>query len=190
MKQKLMIFLVFLSLIFLVACQKPSENKSEEISDHLTGKNAANIEEYHSVNLLQLTEYEKDIYNWFSQSHDDTILSELDPLTVSKLFLHAGTIEEFDTEYAFLVQEEIEILPTVYPVLWSKEEHLKFNQNRADQELDVFRRSDNLAVSYHNNGRNAVISWNNEDVEPLFLFTFRLVKNDEGIWKVEFLPMQ
>ncbi|WP_183108653.1 hypothetical protein [Thermohalobacter berrensis] len=53
-----------------------------------------------------------------------------------------------------------------------------------------------MKVKYSENKQEAIITWENNKVysntenEEDFVFTFRLIKNKEGIWKVCFLPMQ
>lgn len=113
----------------------------------------------------------------------------LQPLTVCKLYIHSGHIQDYETQYAFYIQDEMYLG-------WTKEEHMRgFSRKEKSQKKEEIMGAENLRVYYTQDSNKANITWTHGDEERdangnLFEYHFSLVKNKDGIWKVKFLPMQ
>lgn len=142
-----------------------------------------------SENLMELSETEEEIYNKFAQDYDESHLKGVKPLSICKLYLHAGQVQDYETEYELFIQDENYLG-------WSKEEHMEIPKEHRQKDWDMFEKTEDIQVSYSEDNQQAFISWivsddSNKDAdgEP-FRYSFSLAKNKEGIWKVCFLPMQ
>ena len=158
------------------------------------------------INLLELSDQERVMYDNFRLDYKETHLAGLQPISICKLYLHAMVIEDYETQYEFYIQHEKYLG-------WTKERHLKdiedyrnssFISEERKEEIaewnrELFRRAENIQVIYyhnHNSGLDeAVIKFISRIDEVIgteheeFPYNFILVKNQNGIWKVRFKPM-
>jgi hypothetical protein len=130
---------------------------------------------------FKLSEKESAAYNWFKLNHDRDNLKELTPLSIAKLYVQAGIDGDAETEYA---------LYTSRPdyVMWTKEEHLK---NAAASKVS----KEEILAAFQGLQNGEFIE--TSDFEGYIKFEnangmqgFRLIKDDDGIWKVGFMPIQ
>ncbi len=159
--------------------QEPTEFKPPEVTEEYV------VED---VNLQHLSKEEQFIYQEFTENLDDEGLKGLDPLTIAKLYFHAGMTGEYETEYELYIQDEDY-------VLWSKEEHIEIPEDHRKKEWDEISSNTNVTVTIWDDNR-ATLSWESNKEELIdadgdrFMYSFSLIKNSEGVWKVSFLPMQ
>lgn len=143
----------------------------------------SDIQSYETT--IELNDQLNAIYENYNQSHNDQLLSGLEPFDVFRLYMHATANEDHQTAYALYIKDDDWHLP-------SEEEY--FNDINSDKQSS--ERSSNLYKDLQT--VNKYIQMKDEDQEEaIILFTlehdlsFSLIKDKaKDIWKVPFLPMQ
>lgn len=138
-----------------------------------------------SINLLELSNNELDTYNKFKENYDEFILKDLSPLSICKLYLYSLKTKDYITEYELYTKDKDY-------VLWSKEEHMNIPEEHRLKDFDIFINAEKLEVNI--NEKTAYIIWDykkelDASAKP-FRVGFSLTKNKNGIWKVNFMPLQ
>ncbi|MBX0356809.1 RNA polymerase subunit sigma [Halobacillus sp. Nhm2S1] len=130
---------------------------------------------------FSLTEKEKESYENFSKNMDPAYLKGLTPISIAKLFVYADLMKDYDVHYA---------LYTTRPdhILWTKEE---------DDQIPEIDRGTKESILQTYNGiqdgefmiENDIHGWIKYDYEDGSR-GFSMVKDQSGIWKVSFMPIQ
>ncbi|HBH12942.1 MAG TPA: hypothetical protein DDX29_07490 [Clostridiales bacterium] len=136
--------------------------------------------------FMDLTDNELNAYNSFKESYNDMALTGLSPLSIMKLYLHAEKIKDYDTQYELYTRDEDQ-------VMWTKEEHLNIPESDRVKDFGIFEKATRRTVTI--NEGEAIVSWysthdSDEYNEDAWQYGFRLTMDDNGIWRVGFLPMQ
>lgn len=140
------------------------------------------------IDLLNLSTEELDVYNRYKSNYDEEELRGLEPLSVMKLYIHAGVEKDLETEWELYTNEENRFL-------WGKEYHISEFDGGVQINSSIFENAVNIRVNYIDDD-DVSISWEDKYLESYdsrgyyFRFSFGLVKSKDGIWKVTFLPMQ
>ncbi len=130
-----------------------------------------------------MTDDELRLYDSFKEEYNDEMLRAVEPFAIMKFYLHSGYLKDYETEYELYVEHEDSDMS------WTKEEHFNIPERDRMKDYGVFEEAYNVEVEIE--GNYAVIKWNSDyDNEENFKYGFSLVKNDDDIWKVSFIPMQ
>ncbi|MBV1757517.1 MAG: hypothetical protein KMY55_06695 [Dethiosulfatibacter sp.] len=136
--------------------------------------------------FMDLTDNELNSYNSFKEDYNDMALTGLSPLSIMKLYLHAEKIKDYDTQYELYTRDEDQ-------VMWTKEEHLSIPESDRVKDFGIFETATRRTITI--NEGEAIVSWySNHDSEAYnedsWQYDFRLTMDDNGIWRVGFIPMQ
>lgn len=139
------------------------------------------------LDLLGLSQEESDVYDRFKSTHNEEELRGLEPISVMKLYIHSGVEKDYETEWELYTKNDNQLG-------WDKDYHMSIPDSDRKTDYSVFKNALNMrceeGVQY------TVISWEGKywgeydgEGNP-FRYSFSLVKSEDGIWKVCFLPMQ
>lgn len=133
------------------------------------------------VEQLQLTEQELSAYETLKQSENRSVLKELSPMNIARLYWLAGIEGNFKLQYMFY---------TTQPewIMWSFEEQQTFppfDMNSFNEAVQLFK-DISLGEFIATSDKEGYISFVNQGNEA----AFQLLQNEEGIWEVAFMPMQ
>ncbi|SFA70949.1 MULTISPECIES: hypothetical protein [unclassified Bacillus (in: firmicutes)] len=132
-------------------------------------------------NEFELTNAERENYEWFKKDYDESNLKDLSPISVAKLYVQAKLDGDRETEYELYTSRSDHIL-------WTKEEHLSFPATDSGTKEQIL-----ADFSGIEEGKFIQTS----DIEGYVSFTnangemgCRMVKDENGVWKVGFMPTQ
>jgi hypothetical protein len=147
-------------LIFLVGCSNEKVTKTPKKEPVIT-----------------LTSEEREIYNKFSLDLKEEHLKNLSPLSIAKLYINAGLERKYEVEYALYTDRK-------NYVRWSKEDHMKFpDSDRLNKSIaETIYRGIEQATFKQKNDFEGTLIYNNKG--------FQLIKDEDGIWNVGFMPIQ
>lgn len=134
-------------------------------------------------NEFSLTDEERNAYEWFRLEQNEENLKGLSPISVAKLYIQAQLDEDYVTEYA---------LYTTRPdrVQWTLEEHLEFSKEplTEEQKKQIISQYKNIELG------EFIPSGENEGyISFMGIYGdmgFQMVKDESGVWKVSFMPIQ
>lgn len=129
-----------------------------------------------------LTEKEREAYENFKKDFDLTYLKDLEPISVAKLYVHAGFEKKYDVQYALYTDRE-------EYVRWSKEEDEQISEKDRgtdEQNTKVFANIDK-GVFKQINDFEGVIEYSPDEHSTT---SFHLIQNEDGVWQVSFMPIQ
>jgi hypothetical protein len=137
-------------------------------------------------------------YNRYKENYDDEVLRGLDPYEVMAIYLYANAIGDEEIQWELLMKSNNHHYPpkeewAEYP---STEENRQYwrkliegidriEQNFSDYENGAF--TDAVIFLYMSENYDTKYD---EDEDESLVHGFQLSKNDQGIWKVDFMPMQ
>ncbi len=135
---------------------------------------------------IELSEPLLDIYEQYTITHDDNLLTDLQPLDVFRLYYHAQHVDDQETLYALYKKGENIGIPDKETFLNEQDEVTKENEKQLYEKLKEVKYFRELYISNHETVINFAFS-----NEPTSDFGFRLVKDlTTNAWKVAWLPMQ
>ncbi|WP_233713601.1 hypothetical protein [Lederbergia citri] len=144
----------------------------------------ANSNEIISLPPFELTPDEEKAYNHFQSNLDLTYLEGLEPISIAKLYIKAGFDKKNDVQYA---------LYTDRPgyVQWSKEEDEKIPESDRGTNEQNFERYKNIDKGkfVQTSNYEGYIEYDSSD-NPEIKSGFKMIKNENGVWKVAFMPTQ
>jgi hypothetical protein len=131
---------------------------------------------------FELTKEESDAYGWFTLDHNRQYLKELSPISIAKLYVQAQLDKDYSTQYALYTSREDRRL-------WTLEEGL----DQSEKE-DLSREEILDSLGWITSGKfikedeiSGHIEYTDENGN---LKGFRMIMDEDGIWKVAFLPVQ
>ncbi|MET3698452.1 hypothetical protein SAMN05877753_10992 [Bacillus oleivorans] len=134
-------------------------------------------------NRFTLTEEERNAYEWFRLEQNIENLKGLSPISIAKLYIQAGLDEDYVTEYALYTTR-------LDRVQWSLEEHLEYSREPLTeaQKTEIISQYNNIEDGeFIQTGENeGYISFMGSHGE----MGFQMVKDESGVWKVSFMPIQ
>ncbi|MBS4196654.1 RNA polymerase subunit sigma [Bacillus sp. FJAT-49870] len=137
-----------------------------------------------SLPPFELTPDEEKAYNHFQSNLDLTYLEGLEPISIAKLYIKAGFDKKNDVQYA---------LYTDRPgyVQWSKEEDEKIPESDRGTNEQNFERYKNIDKGkfVQTSNYEGYIEYDSSD-NPEIKSGFKMIKNENGVWKVAFMPTQ
>lgn len=131
-----------------------------------------------------LYDFEQQVYDRFKLKHDVKELAGLEPISIAKMYAYASYHEDFDTVYALYTDRENHIL-------WSKEEDEQIplaDRGTSEQALQTFRNLEKGSFVQTGDYEGYIEFYPNGDHEEKSGFS--MIKNEDGIWQVAFLPVQ
>lgn len=131
-----------------------------------------------------LYDFEQQVYDKFKLNHDVKELAGLKPISIAKMYAYASYHEEFETAYALYTDRENHIL-------WSKEEDEQIplaDRGTSEQVLQTFRNLEKGSFVQTGDYEGYIEFYPNGDREEKSGFS--MIKNEDGIWQVAFLPVQ
>ncbi len=159
------ILMCVLSICLLSGCYK---TKNESLVD----------------NPFQLTKEEQRIYTDFQKDLNERHLINLELISVAKIYVQSELDENYDVTYALYTDRKDYIQ-------WSKEEDAKINKsNRATKKqlLEIFTNIDKGEFIQTGDYRGYIEYESSKDPESKN--GFQMVKDEDGIWNVGFMPIQ
>lgn len=133
------------------------------------------------VSEFTLTDAEKDTYERFKLAYDDNQLKELTPISIVKLYVQSKLDGNKEAEY------EMYTTRTDY-VLWTKEEHLSYPASDSGTKEQILADFSGVETGrfIQTSEIEGYVSFTNTNGE----MGCRMVKDENGIWKVAFMPTQ
>lgn len=209
-KTRILIVIVIVALLFMsIGCVKEWESEISELQssiDRLESNNEQLVtrvqgleSEIHKLNefvtlnayhedLTELSNYERVRFEEFRENYDDEALKRMSPISICKMYLYAGLIGDYETQYEFYASKERE-------EFWMKEEHLEIRDKDRHSAYDIFEDVYSLRINVKTEDKgSAKIKWNSrngyvDEFQGPWTYTFRMVQEDD-VWKVGFLPLQ
>jgi hypothetical protein len=171
---------VVLGAILLSAC---SVEKTEQIvkKDKTVEDKVIVDSSIGELNLFELSAKEEEVYINFQKDLDVKHLSGLEPVSIAKLYVKAGFDKNYDVQYALYTDRE-------GYVQWSKEEDIKIPETHRgtdEQKIKQFK-TINKGKFVQTSDYEGYIEYDSGEGTN----GFQMIKNEDGIWQVSFLPVQ
>jgi hypothetical protein len=131
--------------------------------------------------LFELTPKEKEVYKNFQRDLELKYLSDLEPISIAKLFVKAGYDKKYDVQYALYTDRE-------GYVQWSKEEDKNIHESdrsSSEQTIKSFGNIDKGTFVQTSDFEGYIQYHSGEETKG-----FQMIKNEDGVWQVSFLPIQ
>ena len=171
--------IAFLSgAILLTACSieknTPKENRPVEEQVNVDTVAA-------EFTLFELSHEENHAYNNFQQDFNLEHLRRLEPISVAKLYVRTIVDKKYDVQYALYTDRDNYIQ-------WSKEDDEKFPLSDRASSEQVVKQFKNLDKGefIQTNDFEGYIKYDSGEGKR----GFKMIKNEDGIWQVAFLPIQ
>lgn len=134
-----------------------------------------------SYDDLELNDKEREAYESFKQDYDPEVLKLMDPISIAKMYIQASIERDWETEYELYTKREDR-------VRWSKQEHKEIVEAEKTSPEKVKEAFSGLGAGTFNQTSNfeGYISFVNKNGEQ----GFQMVKDENGVWKVSFMPIQ
>ncbi|MFJ8064630.1 RNA polymerase subunit sigma [Psychrobacillus sp. NPDC096426] len=180
MINKCLCIVAVLGTILLSAC---SAEKTEQkvLEDKTVEEKVIADDSSSELSLFELSAKEAEVYSNFQKDLDLKHLSELEPISIAKLYVKAGFDKKYDVEYALYTDRE-------GYVQWSKEEDEKIPESHRGSEEQIIKQFKNI-----DKGTFVQTS----DYEGYIEYDlgertngFQMIKNVNGVWQVSFMPIQ
>ncbi|SES45726.1 RNA polymerase subunit sigma [Psychrobacillus sp. OK032] len=171
---------VVLGTILLSACsaekteQKSIEGKSVEDKVIVEGSSTA-------LSLFELTAKEEEAYINFQKDLNTIHLSELEPISIAKLYVKAGFDKKYDVEYALYTDREEYIQ-------WSKEVDEEIPESHRGSDEQIIKQFKNIdkGTFVQTSDYEGYIEYDLDEGTN----GFQMIKNEDGVWQVSFMPIQ
>ncbi|WP_409253910.1 DL-endopeptidase inhibitor IseA family protein [Bacillus sp. SCS-153A] len=162
---------------------KLDEQLPFSFGDNTEGSSQSKAAARTSVEEFTLTDIEQEAYDKFVLDFDEEHLRNLGPVSVAKLYVHAELENNPEAEYALYTDKE-------GYVRWTKEEHLEFENNSEEYSreeiLEAFNGIQDGEFLEREDGKSGYIKFYTANG----MMGFRMMKDDDGIWNVSFMPIQ
>lgn len=180
MINKYFFILVVLGTILLSACN--TEKTEQKVIEDKTDEDKVALDEpITELNLFELSAKEEVVYSNFQKDLDLIHLSELEPISIAKLYVKASFDKTYDVQYALYTDRE-------GYVQWSKEEDEKipeFDRGSEEQNIKQFKNIDK-GTFVQTSDYEGYIEYDSDEGTN----GFQMIKNEDGVWQVSFLPIQ
>ena len=148
-----------------------------------------------------LNNEEQEIYNQYRETKEETLLKDVSPVSIAKFYVQTELDNDAETQYALMEEYD----PESNMMGWSKEEHLAYakentlawSQEEGGEEKaksDLLDAMGNVGQGTfveqdHNSGYIKYMAYDSDTGREVEM-GFQLVRNEVGIWKVCFMPIQ
>jgi hypothetical protein len=161
---------------------KPEDSEKNEVKEDKTvGDNEIVNNSTTEYNLIELSAKEEEVYRNFQVDVNLKYLSGLEPISVAKLYVKAAFDKKYDIQYALYTDRE-------GYVLWSKEEDKiipESDRGSDEQNIKIFKNIDKGTFIQTSDYEGYIEYDSGEGTNG-----FQMVKNEDGVWQVSFLPIQ
>lgn len=178
MFNKGLIVLLSSGALLLAACT--ANNSEEQVSEKLTTKKES-VVVHEELPVVELSPDEEERYISFAKDLNLEHLEGLEPKSVAKMYVQAVLDKNYNVQYALYTDRE-EV------VQWSKEE---------DQSIPVSHRGTNEQNRklFNNIDKGEFIQTSDDEGYIKYdsgegISGFQMIKNEDGIWQVAFMPIQ
>ena len=178
MFNKRLIVLFSSGALLLAACT--ADNSEEQVSEKLTTKKE-NVVVHNELPVVEFSPDEEERYTSFAKDLNLEHLKGLEPKSVAKMYVQAILDKEYNVQYALYTDRE-------ESVQWSKEEDQSFLESHRGT-IEQTRKT------YNHIGNGEFIQ--TSDYEGYIKYDsgegisgFKMMKNEDGIWQVAFMPIQ
>ena len=179
MINKNLCIVVVLGAILLSACS--SEKTGQNVIEDMTVEDKVIVEGKTESNLFELTAKEEEVYSNFQPDLNSKHLGGLEPISIAKLYVKAGFDKKYNVQYALYTNREGNIQ-------WSKEEDERIPESHRGTDEQFIEQFGNI-----NKGTFVQTS----DYEGYIEYDlgegtngFQMIKNEDGVWQVSFMPIQ
>lgn len=133
-------------------------------------------------NPFNLNEDELKLYESLKLHTDESLLQHVEPLTVAKLYVFSEYDSNFDVSYALYTQREGHIM-------WTKEEDQQIPKEHRKTKEKIIAMFKNIekGTFIETSEYEGYIEYTNIEGQLAF---FSMIKDESGIWKVAFMPIQ
>ena len=171
MKKILGVILIFIAFIFGCTGNVKTENP---------------INTQSSV-ILPLSAEEFKIYQNYSKSKDDQVIKDLSPVDVCKLYFYSLEQGDMGTQYALYIKEE-KYMEGSYEqfVIYARSDMSNFENTK--KLLKRIKEDTKLIKERDRRDNESFVEIVSKSGKESMIF--RLIKNNQGIWKVVWLPLQ
>lgn len=162
--------------VLLAAC---NDNGDEANEDQLVKENDGETEV--ASTTLKLSPEEEKQYANLKKDLDSKHLQGLEPLSIAKIYVQAILDNAYDVEYALYTDRED-------AVQWSKEEHdaiPEADRGTLEENEKIFQNISNGEFIQVDENAGYIQYDTGHETKA-----FQLLKNDDGIWQVAFMPLQ
>ncbi|WP_221567966.1 hypothetical protein [Alkalihalobacillus sp. TS-13] len=131
--------------------------------------------------VFKLSKEEMNTYKSFKEDHDEEHLSSLSPVSIAKLHVQSRVDKDYETEYALYTKRE-------EYVYWTLEQHLE-DAKSSNVSPDAIRN----AFAKLGKGEFELVEDKVGVIQfegPEYDMRFRMIKGENDIWKVAFMPTQ
>jgi hypothetical protein len=180
MINKYFYIVVVLGTILLSACS--AEKTEQKVIEDKTVEDKVIVDDSSiELNLFELSAKEEEVYSNFQKDLDLKHLSELEPISIAKLYVKAGYDKKYDVEYALYTDRE-------GYVQWSKEEDAKIPESHIGSDERIINQFKNIdkGTFVQTSDYEGYIEYDlGEGTNG-----FQMIKNEDGVWQVSFMPIQ
>lgn len=182
-KNLLIIILIALSSFSFLGCEATSE--SVKILEEEQVKNEI---EYESLNP-SLSSHQLKKYQEYADTENEQLLKDLSPMDVFKYYYHAFKIKDHKTLYRLYIKGEAYGTP-------SEKEFLESMKNKKILQMVLLKRLEynikSLAqIKYDDKTSYIQVNYKKDnDLTKSEQWNFKLIKNSNDIWKLEWLPLK
>lgn len=133
---------------------------------------------------LVLTDEESEAYASFSENLGQEILRSLSPMSIAKIYVQAILDEKDEVRYELYTDRPDYIM-------WTKEEDEQFSkQDRGNRRLTEETYNHLAEGEFVETGEDEGYIKYYRSKDPDSLMGFNLIRNENGIWQVAFMPIQ
>ncbi|WP_052124144.1 hypothetical protein [Ureibacillus manganicus] len=147
------------------------------LEDEESGSNQNTTNPESESTIFDLRSEEAKAYYEFQQDLNTDHLYGLSPINIARLYIFAGYEKKYDVQYALYTDREEYIM-------WSKEEHIEIPESERGS-FELYRNIEEgtfIETSDHTGYIKFFIEGE--------LMGFQMIKNEDGIWQVSFMPLQ
>ncbi len=180
MVNKYFVIVFVIGTILFSACSV--EKTAQKVKEDKTVEDKVVIDNSTSgLNLFELSAKEVEAYSNFKQDLNLNHLSGLEPISIAKLYVRAGFDKKYDVQYALYIDRE-------GFVQWSKEEDNKIPESDRGTDEQNIKRFKNIdkGTFVQTSDYQGYIEYDSDEGTN----SFQLIKNEDGVWQVSFLPIQ
>ena len=189
MKKKVLIgLLLCIMLTVTIGCSdntKTSENKLNEVPDNIVVMDIGP-----NKSTFMLSSEEQMVFDLFKVSKDDTLLIDLEPISIAKLYIEALLNKDYETQYALYYTEDL----GEGGMGWTLEEYLKIPEKDRGTEDFIYKSLTPLANGEFIQTEEDFGYIKYERVEEgsseAINMGFQMKRGENNIWKVCFMPIQ
>jgi bisphosphoglycerate-independent phosphoglycerate mutase (AlkP superfamily) len=171
---------VVLGAILLSACSV--EKTEQKVKENTTVEDKVIVDSSTTeLNPFELSAKEEEVYFNFQNDINLKHLSGLEPKSIAKLYVKAGFDKKYDVQYALYTDRE-------GYVQWSKEEDKKIpesDRGSDEQNIKRFKNIDKGTFVQTSEYEGYIEFDSGEGTNG-----FQMIKNEDGVWQVSFLPIQ